>query len=129
MPTVNTGLRRFNKLVKVTNDNTNRPLDENNRLISVTGLDQDSKDNNVNDPDYIPPVINLTACPTPGIAIVSEWGEWGECINGTQTRTRTVITPATNGGTTPVLIETRTCIPTFPFKWIGDDPECITITT
>lgn len=56
--------------------------------------------------------------PTPTDAVVSTWGPWtatgawSACAAGTQTqaqeRTRTVLTPATNGGTTPVLVETRT---------------------
>ena len=45
--------------------------------------------------------------------VVSEWSEWSECTKvcngGTQTRTRTVITPASNGGTCPELSETRAC--------------------
>lgn len=54
--------------------------------------------------------------PTPVDAVVSAWsdwagGAWSVCSNGTQTRTetrtRTVVTPA-NGGATPALSETRT---------------------
>ncbi|MCC7045062.1 MAG: hypothetical protein IT183_14450 [Acidobacteria bacterium] len=50
-------------------------------------------------------------------AVVSDWsawagGDWSACSGGTQTRTetrtRTVITPASNGGSTPALSETRT---------------------
>lgn len=55
--------------------------------------------------------------PTPVDAVVSAWGEWtggawSACSGGVQTRvetrTRTVVTPASNGGTTPALSETRT---------------------
>jgi hypothetical protein len=56
--------------------------------------------------------------PQPVDAVVSEWSawtptsEWSPCVNGTQSRTeertRTVLTPASNGGTTPHLSETRT---------------------
>jgi hypothetical protein len=50
-------------------------------------------------------------------AVVSDWsawmgGDWSACSSGTQTRTetrtRTVLTPAQNGGATPALSETRT---------------------
>ena len=42
--------------------------------------------------------------------VVSEWSAWSECVNGTETRTRTVVTPASNGGAAcPALSETRTC--------------------
>jgi hypothetical protein len=42
--------------------------------------------------------------------VVSEWSEWSECVDGTQSRTRTVIAPAANGGTAcPVLLESRSC--------------------
>ena len=54
---------------------------------------------------YIPPIV-------PVDATVSEWSEWSICsIEGTQTRTRDIITPATGGGFTPVLSESRTCTP------------------
>src|SRR5690606_453889 len=55
--------------------------------------------------------------PPPVDAVVSAWGPWtggtwSDCVNGsqsrTETRTRTVITPASNGGSTPTLSETRT---------------------
>jgi hypothetical protein len=55
---------------------------------------------------------------TPTDAVVSDWSawaptsDWSACANGTQTRpeqrTRTVITPASNGGATPSLSDTRT---------------------
>ncbi len=44
--------------------------------------------------------------------VVSEFSNWGPCINGTQTRTRTVITPPSNGGRPcPSLVQTRPCPP------------------
>ena len=56
--------------------------------------------------------------PAPVDAVVSDWsawsasGGWSECANGqqsrTETRSRTVLTPAQNGGSTPPLSETRT---------------------
>lgn len=50
----------------------------------------------------------------PTNCVVSEWSAWSECVNGQQTRTRTIITPAANGGTEcPVLNETKSCeVPT-----------------
>jgi|688.fasta_scaffold10085_10 DUF971 family protein len=51
--------------------------------------------------DGTPPVINC---------VVSEWSEWGPCVDGVQTRTRTVIQQPQNGGTAcPPLVETREC--------------------
>jgi hypothetical protein len=51
-----------------------------------------------------------TPPPAPVDCVVSEWSEWSECIEGTQTRTRTVITAAQNGGVEcPELEETREC--------------------
>jgi hypothetical protein len=48
--------------------------------------------------------------PTPIDCVVSEWSEWGPCVNGSQERTRTVITSPANGGLScPVLSEVRTC--------------------
>lgn len=42
--------------------------------------------------------------------VVSEWSEWSTCADGFETRTRTVITPASNGGVEcPVLEEQRPC--------------------
>ena len=57
---------------------------------------------------YIPPIV-------PVDATVSEWSEWSICnINGSQSRTREVITPASGGGQTPILSETRSCVPEAP---------------
>lgn len=48
--------------------------------------------------------------PAPVDCVVGEWGEWSECIDGVQTRTRTVTTPPSNGGAAcPPLEETREC--------------------
>jgi hypothetical protein len=64
------------------------------------------------------PVLTETrACnenPCPIDCVVSDWSAWGTCTatcgGGVQTRTRTVITPAQNGGAAcPVLTESRTC--------------------
>jgi hypothetical protein len=42
--------------------------------------------------------------------VVSDWSDWSECVEGSQTRTRTVITPASGGGQAcSSLSETRSC--------------------
>lgn len=49
------------------------------------------------------PVINC---------LLSEWSAWSTCTNGTRTRTRTVLTPASGGGTVcGPLTETESCFP------------------
>lgn len=51
--------------------------------------------------DGTPPVIDC---------VVSDWSAWSACVNGVQTRTRTVIQAPQNGGAAcPDLIETREC--------------------
>lgn len=50
-----------------------------------------------------------TTCSLPVDAIVSDWSMWSGCVSGHQTRTRTIIIPAYNGGNTPVLLETQNC--------------------
>lgn len=51
--------------------------------------------------DGTPPVVNC---------VVSDWSAWSTCVNGVQTRTRTVIQQPQNGGTAcPPLTETREC--------------------
>jgi hypothetical protein len=51
--------------------------------------------------DGTPPVVNC---------VVSAWSAWSACIDGVETRTRTVIQAPQNGGTAcPPLIETRVC--------------------
>jgi hypothetical protein len=48
--------------------------------------------------------------PTPIDCVVSDWSEWGVCVNGSQERTRTIITSPENGGLScPVLSEVRAC--------------------
>lgn len=53
------------------------------------------------------------ACVTPlppVNCVVSDWSEWSDCVNGAQTRTRTILVSPENGGTScPVLSEVRTC--------------------
>jgi hypothetical protein len=65
MATQNTGNKGYLKLVKVTTDGNDRPLDDNNMLCSDTGLPQSVKNNLIADPDYIAPFEDLTACPLP----------------------------------------------------------------
>lgn len=59
----NNGLQTYTNLVKVSDDINEYPLDVNNVRTTVSGLPQDSKLNTPEDPNYIPPVENLTACP------------------------------------------------------------------
>lgn len=59
----NTGKVIYKRLKKVTDDGTNRPLDVNNVLTSVSGLPQATKLNIVGDPDYVAPVTNEELCP------------------------------------------------------------------
>lgn len=49
-----------------------------------------------------------TSSPTP--CIVSDWSSWSLCVDGTRTRTRTILQAATCGGTAcPALVETEAC--------------------
>ena len=49
-------------------------------------------------------------CTQPVNCVVSDWSAWSVCQNGEQTRTRTVLVPAQEGGTAcPDLSETRSC--------------------
>jgi hypothetical protein len=61
----NTGNKVFSRLLKVIDDGTDRPLDVNNELCSVSGLPEVRKDNTSGDPDYIAPSQDLNACPLP----------------------------------------------------------------
>lgn len=63
------------------------------------------------------PVTPPPPPPTATDAVVSTWsdwtgGAWSACVGSmqsrTETRARTILTPATNGGSTPTLSETRT---------------------
>jgi hypothetical protein len=55
-------------------------------------------------------LVSCSGAPLPVNCVVSEWSEWSSCVDGSQTRTRTVITPAENGGTAcPALTETQSC--------------------
>ena len=67
----------------------------------------------VSDKENYEPIFEAdmgTKCAIPVIdAVVSAWSAWSGCDAGSQTRTRTVITPASGGGNTPSLIETQNC--------------------
>ena len=62
-------------------------------------------------------ICNTDSCPvTPPVVdcSVSDWEEWGDCSatcgGGEQTRKRTIVTPASGGGTcTDTLLETQVC--------------------
>ncbi len=54
-------------------------------------------------------VCNTTLCSSLDCQ-VSAWSAWSACVNGSQTRTRTVIKPAASGGSAcPALVETQPC--------------------
>lgn len=61
----NTGNKIYSKLLKVTNDINQYPLDVNNELCSVSGLPQDEKPNSIGDVNYIAPSEDLTNCQLP----------------------------------------------------------------
>ena len=74
-------------------------------------------------------VVAVPGCPVD--CVVSDWSAWSECIEGVQTRTRTILTPASNGGVPcPVLEETRDCdMPCIPVTNLTASSEaCETLT-
>lgn len=61
---------------------------------------------------------NTPPPPTPVDCVVSEWGAWGACTNGTRTRTRTIVTQPANGGAAcPPLTETQSCTDCVVSAW------------
>jgi hypothetical protein len=79
-----------------------------------TDTDNNATDFVVNAPAPRNSASPLSACGAPVDCVVSDWGDWGtcsaDCDGGTQSRTRTIVTPAANGGAAcPVLEETRAC--------------------
>lgn len=63
----NTGYLAWTGLKKVVDGGVHdgEALDDNNNLVSVTGLPQSTKPNNLGDTDYVAPVLNTTECPLP----------------------------------------------------------------
>lgn len=58
-------------------------------------------------------VCSCCPSPQPVNCVVSAWSDWGPCVNGIRTRTRTVITPPANGGAAcPPLTESQACVDT-----------------
>jgi hypothetical protein len=52
---------------------------------------------------------SCVAC-LPVNCVVSDWSDWSACVNGSQTRTKTILVPPKNGGNPcPPLTETRSC--------------------
>lgn len=66
-----------------------------------------------------------TTCSLPVDAIVSDWSDWSLCVEGEQTRTRAIIIPAYNGGSTPVLVETQACTVTEAQVIVGNHQKPI----
>ncbi len=60
--------------------------------------------------------VTVSAAPQPPVdCVVSGWSEWSACTNGSQTRTRSILTPPSNGGAAcPALSETQSCTPPPP---------------
>lgn len=53
----------------------------------------------------------IDPCSEPVDCVVSAWSEWSVCSGSKQSRTRTIITPASGGGTPcPILEETQACV-------------------
>ncbi len=72
-----------------------------------------------NDADENPFDINLGGTGTVD-CVVSAWSAWSPCCSGTQTRTRTVVTPDSSGGAAcPPLSETRACATPNPVATIS----------
>lgn len=60
--------------------------------------------------------------PAPVDCVVSDWSDWSECVEGTQTRTRTIITSPEHGGMAcPVLTETRSCSSGYCAVWDAEN--------
>lgn len=96
------------------------------RGITNTGiLDFNQKPNRVTKNSFA--YINILI-PKPVNCVVSEWSAWSQCIDSSQTRTRTVITPALYGGTAcPVLSESQSCampVNCVVSEW-SDWSECV----
>jgi hypothetical protein len=65
----NTGYKGWAQLLKVTDDVNEFPLDAGNALVSITSNPQDSKINNIGDPDYVAPVWAPDDCPPDPVVV------------------------------------------------------------
>jgi len=68
-----TGYIVYPTLIKVSDDVDEFPLDVNNNKTVDSGLAQDSKDNDIGDPDYIAPVYDDETCPLDGDITITEY--------------------------------------------------------
>lgn len=80
-----------------------------------------------------------TPVPEPVDCVVSAWSAWSACANGSQTRTRTVVTQPANGGAAcPALSESQACtivpdpppLPPTGSTWtdLSSAPACAKVT-
>lgn len=63
----NTGYKGWLTLKKVVHGGSHdgEALDDNDNLVSQSGLPQSTKANNTGDPDYVAPILDETSCPVP----------------------------------------------------------------
>ncbi len=73
--------------------------------------------------EHEPSGIVIYAGRDPIDAVMREWSEWSDCEDGLRTRSRTVKTPAFNGGITSPLSEEEVCGEEGEEEPEDDEPE------